>query len=246
MTYGIVVPVHNEGLHLEESVTSFLGSLPQGVSIDEFILVENGSKDNTLDVCNQLARSFPTQVRVLTLPRGSYGEAIKRGMLECHCTHLSILECDFLDAGFVAESMKLFRSDAAQFIVASKRHPDSIDRRPLKRRILTALYNFVFLRVLLGYPGTDTHGLKSIEISLAKKLCELAVTSDEVFQTEIVLIAWKMGIKIVERPIQIIETRPAPVSVRKRLPKVLSTVRELKQSLKRFKDCHLNDHISRG
>jgi glycosyltransferase involved in cell wall biosynthesis len=246
MTYGVVVPVHNEGLYLEESVTTFLRRLPQSVSIDEFILVENGSTDNTLDVCNHLARIFPNQIRVLTLPRGSYGEAIKRGMLDCCCTHLSILECDFLDAGFVAESMELFRYGAAQFIVASKRHPDSIDRRPMKRRILTALYNFVFLRVFLGYPGTDTHGLKSIETSLAKKLCELAVTSDEVFQTEIVLIAWKMGVKIVEKPILILETRPAPVSVRKRLPKVLNTVRELKQSLKRFKDCHLHNHISRG
>jgi len=234
MTYGLVVPVHNEGLHLEESVTSFLGNLPHGVSIDEFILVENGSKDNTLDVCNRLALNFPDQIRVLTISRGSYGEAIKRGMLECHCTHLSILECDFLDAGFVAESMDLFRTGNVPFIVASKRHPDSIDRRPFKRRILTALYNFVFLRLLLGYPGTDTHGLKSIETSLAKRLCELAITTDEVFQTEIVLITWKLGIKIEERPITIIETRPAPVSVRKRLPKVLDTVGQLKRSLERF------------
>jgi glycosyltransferase AglD len=234
MTYGLVVPVHNEGLHLEKSVTSFLGNLPHDVSIDEFILVENGSKDNTLDVCNRLARNFPDQVRVLTISRGSYGEAIKRGMLECHCTHLSILECDFLDAGFVAESMDLFRAGDVPFIVASKRHPSSIDRRPLKRRILTALYNFVFLRLLLGYPGTDTHGLKSIEAGLAKRLCELAITTDEVFQTEIVLITWKLGIKIEERPITILETRPAPVSVRKRLPKVLDTVGQLKRSLERF------------
>lgn len=234
MTYSIVVPVHNEAFHLEETVTFFLENLPPGVTIDDFILVENGSNDKTLEVCNQLAEKFPDQVRVLTLPRGSYGEAIKRGMLECRTSHLSILESDFLNAGFVAESIELFKSGGARFIVASKRHPDSIDRRPIKRRILTALYNFVFLRVILGYTGTDTHGLKSIETNLAKRLCELAVTSDEVFQTEIVLIAWKMGIKIFEKPIRIFETRPAPVSVRKRLLKVMCTVQELKHSLERF------------
>jgi hypothetical protein len=118
--------------------------------------------------------------------------------------------------------------------VASKRHPDSIDNRHIKRRILTALYNLVFLRLFLGYPGTDTHGLKSMEASLAKQLCNLAITTDEIFQTEIVLIAWRLGIRIDETAIRIIETRPAPVSVLRRLPKVLRTVRQLKRSLERF------------
>lgn len=234
MTYGVVIPVHNEALHLQASVTTFIRNLPPGMQLDEIILVENGSTDNTMDVCKQLELDFPGLIRVYTLSRGSYGEAIKHGMLECHCTYLSVLECDFLDAGFLVKSMDLFKSQGARFVLASKRHPDSIDRRPLKRQVLTTLYNLFFLKFLLGYPGTDTHGLKSIETSLAKKLCKLAITTDEVFQTEIVLIAWKHRVDIKEVPIQILETRPSPVSILERLPKVLSTVRQLKHSLRRF------------
>jgi hypothetical protein len=90
------------------------------------------------------------------------------------------------------------------------------------------------LRMFLGYPGTDTHGLKSIEARCAKQLCELAITSDEVFQTEIVLLAWRLGVEIHERPIRIRETRRAPVTVLRRVPKVVDTVRQLKRSLERF------------
>ena len=108
-------------------------------------------------------------MRVLSNERGSYGEAIKRGMMESEGTHLSILECDFLDAEFVAASVDLFEKEHARFIVASKRHPDSVDNRPLKRRILTLIFNRI-LNLFTGYPGTDTHGLKSIETTLAKQL----------------------------------------------------------------------------
>ncbi len=236
MKYTIVIPAHNEAADIENQVIGFIQTIPSEVAeiLSEVIIVENGSTDGTLDVCRRLEHRFPNLVRILTIARGSYGDAIKLGMLESKGTHLSILECDFLDSAFVVKSVEIFRADDAKIIVGSKRHPQSIDRRPFKRRALTALYNFIFLRIFIGYPGTDTHGLKSLETTYAKKLCQIALTSDEIFQTEIVLLAWRLGVKIKEIPVNISEVRSAPVSILRRLPKVLNTVRELKHSLSRF------------
>jgi glycosyltransferase involved in cell wall biosynthesis len=236
MKVSIVIPAHNEVANLEAYVAHFIQTLPADVAgvLKEIIIVENGSTDDTLDACRRLQRRFPELIQVCVLARGSYGEAIKRGMLESQGTHVSILECDFLDPRFVAASIAILSANRAQFIVGSKRHPQSVDRRAIKRRILTTLYNFVFLRLLIGYPGSDTHGLKSIEASVAKRLCEIAVTSDEIFQTEIVLLAWRLGIKIEEVPVQILEMRNPTVTVLRRVPKVLNTVRALKHSLQRF------------
>jgi glycosyltransferase involved in cell wall biosynthesis len=236
MQYSVIIPAHNEAAHIEAQVTRFVEGLPPEAAnlLQEIILVENGSRDGTLDACRRLERKFPTLVRTCTLSRGSYGEAIKLGMLESTGTHLSILECDFLDSSFVVKSISMFRAGAAELIVGSKRHRESVDRRPLKRRTLTAIYNLIFLRIFLGYPGTDTHGLKSIETKCAKRLCEAALSTDEVFQTEIVLLAWRLGVCIQEIPISICEMRSAPVSILRRVPKVLGTVWVLKQSLSRF------------
>jgi hypothetical protein len=88
--------------------------------------------------------------------------------------------------------------------------------------------------LFFGYPGTDTHGLKSMEADCAKKLCLTALTTDEVFQTEIVLLGWRLGFRVDEIPVDISELRPSPVKVLRRVPKVLNTVRELKRSLSRF------------
>jgi glycosyltransferase involved in cell wall biosynthesis len=236
MQYSVIIPAHNESSNIETQVTRFIEELPCEAAelLHEVIIVENGSTDGTLIVCRRLEKRFPNLVRVCTLPIGSYGEAIKLGMLESTGTHLSILECDFLDTGFVVRSIAIFLAKQAELIVASKRHPESIDRRPIKRRVLTAVYNLVFLRLLMHYPGTDTHGLKSIETRCAKRLCHTAITTDEVFQTEIVLLAWRLGVTIEEIPISISELRTAPISIRRRAPKVLNTVKELKRSLMRF------------
>jgi GT2 family glycosyltransferase len=236
MQYSVIIPAHNEASNIEAQVTRFIKDLPREVTeiLHEIIIVENGSKDGTLDACRCLEQMFPSLVKICTLAAGSYGEAIKLGMLQSTGTHLSILECDFLDCTFVVRSIAIFRAERAELIVGSKRHRESIDRRPVKRRVLTAIYNRVFLRLFLDYPGTDTHGLKSIETHCAKRLCQTALTTDEVFQTEIVLLAWRLGITIEEIPISISELRSAPISIRRRLPKVLNTVRELKRSLRRF------------
>jgi len=236
MECSIVIPAHNEAANLEAYIAHFIQTLPYDVAgvLKEIIIVENGSSDGTLDACRRLQQRFPRLIQVCVIPQGSYGEAIKRGMLESRGTHVTILECDFLDHRFVSASIAILRLKRAQFVVGSKRHPLSADRRPLKRRILTALYNYVFLRLLMGYPGSDTHGLKSIDMPIAKRLCELAITSDEIFQTEIVLLAWKLGIRIEEVPVHILETRSPTVAVLRRLPKVLNTFRALQRSLVRF------------
>src|SRR5687768_5012512 len=174
MKYTVVVPVHNEAVQLESLITAFLTALPPEVRsvLGEVLLIENGSTDGTLEICRRLEAQWPGIVRALSNSRGSYGEAIKRGMLESSGTHLSVLECDFLDVAFVRESIVRFQQ-GSQFIVGSKRHPRSVDERPLKRRLLTWGFNRI-LNACVGYPGSDTHGLKSIEADLAKELCRLA------------------------------------------------------------------------
>jgi len=229
-----VIPVHNEGAKLEQFLQAFCDAFEPELSqiVLEIILVENGSSDSTWEACQSMARKSSGLIRALQSPRASYGEAIRLGMRESAGTHVSILECDLLEPRFLRDSLQCFERGAL-FVVGSKRHPDATDLRPVKRRILTMGFNYL-LRAFLGYPGTDTHGLKSIEGTLAKRLCDLCITSDEVFQTELVVLAWRLGVKVEEVPLNIQERRPTAVSVRRRFPKVVKMIFELRASLRRF------------
>lgn len=234
MNCSIVIPVHNEAENLQNLLEKFLGSL-EGYrqNIHEILLIENGSVDNTLEVCKRLEEKWPGLIISHGLPSPSYGKAVKNGIMSASGDAVCILECDAMDVSFVLSSMALVEENRADFVVGSKQHPNSQDLRPFKRRMLTYLFN-LYLKMFFKFPGSDTHGLKTIRTDIAKKICELTVTGDEVFQTEIVLLAHRMGITVVESPVHIAEVRNTKVSIGRRLPKVMRIVRELKQSLSRF------------
>jgi hypothetical protein len=60
------------------------------------------------------------------------------------------------------------------------------------------------------------------------------VTSGEVFQTELVLLAYRLGYRVAEFPVHLRETRDTSVALLRRLPKVIGTVRDVRKSLARF------------
>jgi glycosyltransferase involved in cell wall biosynthesis len=231
----VVIPAHNEATHIEGAVGNFLAALSRDArkTVGEVLVVENGSTDGTLPTIHRLAARYPGLVRPLAIPRASYGAAIRHGILESSGAAVAILECDFLDARFLESALSLIRRSDARFVVASKRHPASADRRPRIRRLMTRGFN-VLLRLLVGYPGGDTHGLKVIDGPLARELCAIAVTTDEVFQTELVLLAWRLGHTIYEVPIALSEVRPTPIRLGRRVPKVIPILWELRRSLRRL------------
>jgi glycosyltransferase involved in cell wall biosynthesis len=230
-----VIPAHNEAANLHAMVTAFVDHLPEPVAarLNEIHIVENGSTDGTLATARALELRYPGLVRALTIPAAGYGEAIKHGIEQTQGTHVAILECDALAIEFLVQSMRVFDEGRADLIVASKRHRDSLDRRPWKRRWMTRGFNLL-LRTLVGYPGSDTHGLKSIEVTLARRLCQLSVSTSEVVQSELVLLAWRLGHRVVELPIDITEVRSPSVGVLRRIPRVIPILWQLRKSLRRF------------
>lgn len=231
----IIVPVHNEEESLEKFIKKFLTDSERiKKHILELILVENGSTDNTPEVCKKLSEEFSGLVKSISIKKPSYGEALKAGISNANGDFVTILESDVMDPIFFERSIKIFNERKADFVVASKRHPESVDSRPFKRRALTFLFN-LYLKMFFRFKGSDTHGLKSIKSSVAKELLEKSITTDEIFQTEIVLLADILGYSIVEVPLNLKEMRETTVSITKRFPKVMNLIAELRQSTGRFK-----------
>jgi glycosyltransferase involved in cell wall biosynthesis len=231
---SVVIPVHNEADHLRRLFQDFWERAePLRGKILEIHLVENGSDDATYQVCRELAKAEAAVVRAHHLEKPSYGDAVKQGILNCRGDITVVLECDALDVSFLNRALPLLETGQADFIVGSKRHPESIDGRPLKRRGLTLLFNLA-LKFFFRFPGTDTHGLKAIRTPVAKDLCGKALTGEEVFQTEIVLLAHRLGYRVREVPVALSEQRKTKVHPLRRLPKVIRIVKEIKHSLRRF------------
>jgi len=234
MKAAIVIPVHNEADHLAESVGRFLESLgPLRSRIGGILLMENGSTDSTPEVCRHLEEAYPGLVKTRRVEIASYGEAVKAGFRAAEEEAVFVLECDAMDSGFVVSAFEALDAGRADILIGSKRLPASDDRRPRIRRNLTFLFNFG-LKMFFRFRGTDTHGLKAFRAEAARKLVEVSMTGGEVFQTEIVLLADRLGYRVLELPVRLQETRRTPVRIVRRLPKLWTLVRELRKSLSRF------------
>ena len=61
--FSFLIPVYNVELYLEELLLSILKQMPDN---SEIILLDDGSKDNSLSICNAFAQKEPNLIRVIS------------------------------------------------------------------------------------------------------------------------------------------------------------------------------------
>ncbi len=90
-----------------------------------------------------------------------------------------------------------------------------------------SLFYTSLLRTLLGFRGTDTHGLKAFRRTSLIEHVEACVVEKDVFASELVIRAYRAGLVIEEIPVRVKEKRPPSINLFKRVPNVLKSVAKL-------------------
>ncbi|MBT8166101.1 MAG: glycosyltransferase family 2 protein [Acidimicrobiia bacterium] len=221
----IVIPVHNEADFLTHAIERLADAL-DGL---EFVLylVENGSTDDTGAEAEALSERFPW-LEVLRLPAADYGAALRAGFRQADTDWMVAFDIDYFSRAFVDDVLE--RSDQADIILASKRDPEADDRRGLLRRLGTRVFNLL-LRGLFGSEVTDTHGMKAINRKVLDDVMPNVKSTEDLFDTELVLRAERAGYRIAEVPAVVEEIRPARSSYLKRVPRTLIGLLKLRKLL---------------
>jgi hypothetical protein len=105
------------------------------------------------------------------------------------------------------------------------------DERPLIRHAASIAYS-TLLKVVLGFRGTDTHGLKAFRRLALLDVVRACLVDKDVFASEFVIRADRAGIGIKEVPVQVIEKRPPSINLFKRVPNVMKSVAKLTWSIR--------------
>jgi len=203
---SVVLPAHNEAELLRPSVDEIVKGLLERGEDFEVVVVENGSRDDTLEIARRAAGEIE-QLRVVALPDADYGRAIARGFSEARAPVVVLFDVDYFDLQFLDEAVGILGDGRTGIVLASKRAPGSEDRRPLPRRLLTAAFTAA-MRGLLRLPVTDAHGMKAISAVRCEQLVRAAVMGGSLFDVELVARASRAGIPIVELPARVEERRP--------------------------------------
>lgn len=228
---SIVIPIYNEEGILHASVVDLIERLTRHpLGEYEILLAENGSSDNTVAVAQGLAAEYP-QVQVHSLGRPNYGAALKAGLLRARGTFVICDEIDLCDVDFYQRALVLLDSGAAELVVGSKAMAGSHDRRPLLRRVATRTINGM-LRVLVGFTGTDTHGLKAFRREALLDTVRHCQVDRDLFASEFVIRAEREGKRVTEIPVHIAEKRPPSINLFKRVPNVLKNIVKLTYAIR--------------
>jgi len=222
---SVVIPVYNE----ESIIASAAEELRQGLDargLDyEIIFAENGSRDATPAILDELCANNP-RLRWFHSETPNYGVALKAGILKAQGTYVVCDEIDLCDLTFYDAALPRLERGEADMVVGSKAAKGASDQRPLIRRAATRVHNKL-LKVALGFQGTDTHGLKAFRREALLPVIQKCVVDMDVFASEFVIRAWRGGLNVVEIPIQLHEKRQPSIHLFKRVPNVLKNVGKL-------------------
>ncbi|MGB9112005.1 MAG: glycosyltransferase family 2 protein [Acidimicrobiales bacterium] len=211
---SVVVPAHNEVMLIGSTLTNLVTGLEQRGRSFEIVVIENGSRDGTLRLSRLLASQL-SSVRVVSLPRADYGEALAQGLRIATGTIVATFDVDYYDFAFFDAAFERIDTGGADVVVASKRAPGASDRRSLLRRILTAGFASA-TRVLIGLELSDAHGMKLFRAASIRPFVDETVSRGSLFDVELIVRTMRAGLKVEELPAEVCELRPPRSSVIRR------------------------------
>jgi dolichol-phosphate mannosyltransferase len=155
MKLSVVVPARDEQDAIQSTLSELVGRLrAEGIPF-EIVVVNDGSRDETASVVQQLASRFPEIKLIENEGRHGFGMAVRRGLQHCSGDAVAIMMADGSDdpGDLVKCYRELCKGSDCVFGSRFVRGGQVIDY-PLPKLILNRLANW-FLRFLFRVPFND-------------------------------------------------------------------------------------------
>jgi glycosyltransferase involved in cell wall biosynthesis len=231
---SIVIPIYNEEAILHAAIVDIRERLKSVPWTYEIILAENGSKDRTIAIGKELAAKYAASegpVKIISMGEPNYGKALKQGILLARGEMVICDEIDLCDVDFHRRAIDILDSGEADLVIGSKLAAGAEDDRPAIRHAASIAYSSM-LKILLGFRGTDTHGLKAFRRDALLDIVRACLVDKDVFASELVIRADRGGVRTREIPVRVIEKRPPSINLFKRVPNVLKSVMKLTYAIR--------------
>jgi glycosyltransferase involved in cell wall biosynthesis len=192
---SVVIPVYNQAASIVENVEEIrrrvVSELPEPV---ELVVVSDGSIDRTAE---RLLDARSEVVRVVHYDRNlGKGYAVKAGAMAARGRFISYVDADLdLDPGSIPEFLEVARREKLDFVIGSKRHPDSKVHYPASRRASSWIYQQL-IRLLFRVDVRDTQvGLKLFRREVAEQVMPLLMVKQFAFDLELLAVARTLGFR---------------------------------------------------
>jgi glycosyltransferase involved in cell wall biosynthesis len=210
----IIVPVKNEEHDLAPSVTRLVRYLRDAFPFTARVTIaDNGSTDGTWREARALAARFP-EVQAVHLGLPGRGRALHQVWSSSDAEVLAYMDVDLsTDLNALLPLVAPLFSGHSDMAIGSRLAPGSRVVRGLKRETISRCYNLL-LRITLGARFSDAQcGFKAIGAFQARQLLPLVEDRGWFFDTELLVLAERAGLRIHEVPVDWIDDTDSRVDI---------------------------------
>ena len=227
----IVVPVKNEENDLGPNIRRLREFLDTAFPFPaEVCIADNGSTDATYEIGALLAAELPG-VRVVRLEQSGRGRALKQVWSASTAEVLAYMDVDLstnLNALLpLVAPLLAGHSDVAIGTRLAK--SSRVVRRP-KREFISRSYNLLLRATLSAHFSDAQCGFKAIRADVAQGLLPLVQDTSWFFDTELLVLAEKAGLRIHEVPVDWVDDLDSRVAIAKTVGEDLRGIARLMRS----------------
>jgi glycosyltransferase involved in cell wall biosynthesis len=224
-TVEIVVPVHDEEAALEPNVELLLDYLGREFPFRfRVVIADNASRDLTPAIAALLAQRH-AEVSVLRLGRKGRGLAVRTAWLASSADVVSYMDVDLsTNLESFLPLVAPILSGHSELAIGTRLAHHAHVRRQVRREVLSRGYNtLIHAGFRAGFSDAQC-GFKAVRADIARRLLPLVEDEGWFFDTELLLLAERNGLRIHEVPVDWIEDLDSRVEL---LPTIAGDLRGL-------------------
>jgi putative flippase GtrA len=210
----VVVPVYNEEGDLANSVHRLHRYLEDNFPFTARITIaDNASTDQTPRIAAQLADEL-TDVRMVRLEQKGRGRALQAVWSTSDAPVLAYMDVDLsTDLAALAPLVAPLVSGHSDLAIGSRLARGSRVVRGAKREVISRCYNFLLKSTLSAHFSDAQCGFKAIRADVAAQLLPHVADTGWFFDTELLVLAQRSGLRIHEVPVDWVDDADSRVDI---------------------------------
>lgn len=210
----VVVPVYNEQSDLAPSVERLHAYLTAHLPVSfRITIADNASTDGTWGIARELAQRLPG-VRAVHLDQKGRGRALHQVWTASDAAVLAYMDVDLsTDLAALLPLVAPLLSGHSDLAIGTRLSRSSRVVRGPKRELISRCYNLI-LRTTLATRFSDAQcGFKAIRADRAAELLPLVEDTNWFFDTELLVLAERSGMRIHEVPVDWVDDPDSRVDI---------------------------------
>ena len=202
-TVDIVIPVLNEEYSLPRCLERLMEFLQNNLKYDwRITIADNGSTDRTFEIANKYQQASPERIGVIHLTQRGRGRALKKAWMESDAQVVSYMDVDLsTDLESFPTLIEAIVDEKNQIAWGSRLSMESMTKRSFKRELISRSYNILIRMIMRTHFKDAQCGFKALSCHTARAIIPKIKDNEWFFDTELLIVAEKNGLKGKEIPV---------------------------------------------